>query len=768
MAALGTTCALLPSATVAAPPERAFELVTPADEGTYNPRPVGSRGDGSALYWGSGQGQGIGDPADDDASAVDVYIARRGTTAWESTWLTPDPTPNSATQFFPGTEVDGLIYRTTWDAAPNDQNAGDILFNPVYDLYRSDDGSTMELLSAAPGGASGPLGIGALSAMALTPDLDAVAFESPDPLVPEDGDNDVDVYLRKGTQLILVSRNTDGTPANGVGGASLVPLPPNAAVAASGFPASQGMSPLSTSGDVVVFSTAGALDPADQDSIADLYMWRNGQVELISDSTLPAADCSTTSDDLVFDPMNGFVPAPECRARFAGMAGDGSRIYFSTAEQLTADDTDDATDIYEYRPDGTPALRLATGDGDAAVRPVAVSRSGDLFFRSADQLGVDPPGGGADVVYRWRGGEIRTVSALSPADPKEDQFFNGGGYNLNDGIEPGSLDNTQPLYRAARASFDGDALLFATRRQIDPGDTDNQVDIYLWRAGQGITWISAGGNGPYPAQIGGPLEANNSGFGGRVINADATRVFFTSADALAPGAADNGRPKVYVWEDGELALLSPKGNARPAMYIDNSESGDDAFFQTSQPLVSADVDGDALDIYNARVGVAFTYPPPESGPGAPVQGVGGAGAGGSQGADAPSLPSLEPAPEAAGPSQPGPAISPESPTVKLAGDPVVARRAVRLVADVSGPGSLHVVIRERRDDRRVLARTRTSVDREGGKRLRVRLTRHGKRSLTRSGAVRATVVLTFVAEDGRRARARQRVVLERTRREGHR
>jgi hypothetical protein len=84
---------------------------------------------------------------------------------------------------------------------------------------------------------------------------------------------------------------------------------------------------------------------------------------------------------------------------------------------------------------------------------------------------------------------------------------------------------------------------------------------------------------------------------------------------LTSDAADNGKVKVYQWENGATTLVSPSdaGGASPsdAIYADNSTDGSDVFFSTTDSLSCGDTDGGESDIYDARIGAtAATCPQP--------------------------------------------------------------------------------------------------------------------------------------------------------------
>src|SRR4029077_1437239 len=98
----------------------------------------------------------------------------------------------------------------------------------------------------------------------------------------------------------------------------------------------------------------------------------------------------------------------------------------------------------------------------------------------------------------------------------------------------------------------------------------------------------------------------------RGIPTDAGRVFFDTPDPLV--AQDvNGKRDVYEWENGRVFLVSSGSSGEDSVFLDNSESGNDAFFGTSSELVPGDNDG-SPDVYDARVPRPGDSPPPSAVP----------------------------------------------------------------------------------------------------------------------------------------------------------
>jgi hypothetical protein len=109
---------------------------------------------------------------------------------------------------------------------------------------------------------------------------------------------------------------------------------------------------------------------------------------------------------------------------------------------------------------------------------------------------------------------------------------------------------------------------------------------------------------------------------------DTGRVFFDSSDDLVPsdvnraedvyeyeppgvGSCTSSASTFVATEDGCVQLISPGTAAGESGFLDASESGDDVFLLTAEPLVREDTDS-SLDIYDAHVCTSATDCPPET------------------------------------------------------------------------------------------------------------------------------------------------------------
>lgn len=587
--------------TVASAADRGFELVSPPDTRGYSVQGLAAQPDGEGFYWQSSAGEQAEEPASDDGGQADVYVARRSAVkhAWEPTWLTTDPADGSlpsGRDGIPAMGSDGYLFM-----APG----GPGLFFPWSVLYKG-TGGALDPVTAVPGSAPVP-GFDIANNWGASEDLAATVFSTTADLSPLDTNGRADLYGRRGDSLELISKRTDGS----VDGNWMTPWLPQAAnipsgadvdgqlgpsdLSRNGFPASQGASPISRDGRTVIFSTPSSLDPADTDNVDDLYRWRNGATQLISDDERTTAGCPTVA---------GSTTDCDKAVSYVGMSRDASIVYLRTSDALVDGDTDGGSDLYQYDADAPTGqrLKLATGLGTEPVYAVTVTPNGYLFFVSRDRLGGDPPPGTGPVLYRWDGSGIRTVAAITDADILYFSALTGIAADV-------------PTKRTVRATADGTALVFRTTAALDPADTDGAADLYLWRAGAGVRWIS--GPGSAPVQLGINDDGPQGGSftpqigGGRVISDDGSKVFFTSSDALTPDAGANGRAKLYEWSaDGGISLVSPAGvDARAVTYVDNDASGDNVFFMTGDSLVGGDQDGGAFDVYVARTGGGFPEAP---------------------------------------------------------------------------------------------------------------------------------------------------------------
>ena len=254
-----------------------------------------------------------------------------------------------------------------------------------------------------------------------------------------------------------------------------------------------------------------------------------------------------------------------------------------------------------------------------------------------------PPPGATCNLYRWHEGTITFIAALSNEDSGDWGSLKGSGrQGANVEPRPDLADLT------ARVSPDGEYLAFMSLMPLTGYDNNDanhtgegvrDQEVYLYHASTGLlTCVSCNPNGPSTGVLDTPLAGEGIGLvvdrredwlgeylagsipgwtplgiDGAVHQprylSDSGRLFFDSPEELVPQAT-NGKEDVYEYEpdrvgscteaQGCVSLISSGGAKQESAFVEASESGDDAFFVTAQPLVAADHDTN-YDLYDARV-----------------------------------------------------------------------------------------------------------------------------------------------------------------------
>lgn len=377
----------------------------------------------------------------------------------------------------------------------------------------------------------------------------------------------------------------------------------------------------------------------DTNAVQDVYQVRNGEVLWVSDpSAVPTGD----------------RPSPQTPVNrvFEAASADGAKVFFSTTEQMTADDTDTARDLYVYDSEQPADARIsrvsladsscltcndnaseAGGQGNSQAKLVTVSDDGSrVFFITGDVLSADDTDAqqsiyahavedgattfvapaGAGVTSATTGTDAGTSASGSLAATQSTSMTSIGGSFSN---RPLAIS---PDGRVAAFSLATDVTLPAGR---GGPDLDSARDLFVWRDGDGLRRVRQGlaadANTATVPSLGcydlvtTPLRAAC-----RAVTDDGSALFFETTEALAPGDGDGAQLDVYAVDtaDGAIELISPPGDGpTPSRYVDSSASGQDVFLLTAETLdPSRDGDLGRIDLYTARTGGVFPplAPPP--------------------------------------------------------------------------------------------------------------------------------------------------------------
>lgn len=334
---------------------------------------------------------------------------------------------------------------------------------------------------------------------------------------------------------------------------------------------------------------------------------------------------------------------------FAGVSGDGERIFYVEGGDLYAFDT--ATE---------EAIAFSSVGNAKAVNVASDGTRAYFVTTSAIPGGGQNPNGafakaGQQNLYLSEEGDLTFVGTVTARDV-EGEAING--VQL-DGLGLWTEAINQPVRDPSRVNPDGTVLLFQSRATLDGYDSGDFPQIYRYDdLADRLDCISCIPTG-VPADGGASLQTPTilqplrtdapSSLFGFVANLrpDGKRAFFESEEALVSTDA-NGVKDVYEWEEqgigscqragGCVYLISSGRSAQDSYLFGHSDSGDDVFFTTNDVLTGFDL-GATTSVYDARVGGGFseaseeicvaegcrTEPPPP--PGVIAPGKAGPGAG---------------------------------------------------------------------------------------------------------------------------------------------
>ncbi len=608
---------------------RAYEQATPVDkhganvQGTINF--VQASAAGNRITFADAAGL----PTTGGSSTPPVYLASRGADAWSSNGLLPLTEPGKRAELF-GWDDEISAAASKWSSASG----------PGISLFNTSSGTSQLVVDGS---------VQSLAAFAA--DTSHFTFESESILAPGAVSGTANLYDFDHGALTHAGRipAAPATTCDDAGAPACVPAPEgsfagpfawNQADTAHGNLAgtiqNYTQNTISDDGSKVFFTAAGS---------GQLYM-REGSTRTVQISASQAA----TPDP------NGAKPAA-----FLDATADGSKVFFLSCEKLTDDSTAVSTaaagcteaergqDLYSYDTVSGDLTDLTVDSNTADPQRAGVfgflgaSEDGSHVYFVAN--GVLAPGASAgDCVF---GGALfggtgscnlylahaGITTFIARLDAFTDDFSNWTPYF---GIQ-------QQLPKESRVAAGG-TLLFASTRSLTGYDntlpsasgqcganaSNRCLEIYRYSpVGDALNCISCNPTNAVPT---GSAKLQNRPFiveGAprtalltRNLTPDGSRAFFDSPDPLVP-ADTNGVVDPYEWEaagtgscrstevNGGCLYLLSSGTSPSASYLaDIGASGNDAFFFTGQPLVSADED-QLTDVYDARVGGGLVSQHPE-------------------------------------------------------------------------------------------------------------------------------------------------------------
>ncbi|MCA1844643.1 MAG: hypothetical protein LC792_15915, partial [Actinobacteria bacterium] len=387
---------------------------------------------------------------------------------------------------------------------------------------------------------------------AISGDGKVVAYASAAPdLVTDDSNGLTDVFVsdRAKSETTRVSLGLAGAQPDGPSAVDSAPA-------------------LSGDGQIVAFSSqATNLVADDTNSVGDVFVYDRAKKETTRVSVGPGGAQATGGDS--------WAPS---------VSGDGRYVAFaSDANNLVADDTNNATDVFRYDRQAKTTTRISVGangtPGDEISYSPSISGDGSVvaFLSAAHNLAVGDTNDVTDVF-------LRDLAAGTTVEVK------------TPGGTPGNGESSAPSLSA-----DGRSVAFASAASnLAPDDTNNAADIFVFdRAAGTIERVNVGPGGAAASR---DSETPSISGDGRFV------AFSSEAPNLVP-TDTNRRTDVFVRDRtlGQTTRVSlgpvPGGQCaatqgdRPSLRPSISINGGVVAFQsTATNLVSLDTNA-APDIF---------------------------------------------------------------------------------------------------------------------------------------------------------------------------
>jgi hypothetical protein len=500
---------------------------------------------------------------DDPPNSGDLYVATRTPTGWTSKYIGLPATEVKDWGGPPGTELTPGNFMKNVQADPTlskillwrlgnweDSFSGtEPTFSNAPYLFGA-DGTFLDRfptnLAEIPDGEDF---IAPTSELMASPDLTHFLFTSDIPFLPGAGPDDIyDNDVEAGT-LEIVSKDPTGADFKG-------------------FPLKT-----STDGSHILMSTA-TLPICNQ----------HGQ----TCPPIPPAKIYMRVDGHTYDVTDGH------NGNFAGMTDDGRMVYFTSDENVTADDTDTSTDLFRWTEEDDAVVRVSTGTEGTG--------NGD----DCGAVGSWTPKCGVKLIATYEiqcnGKPARACNSAQAVGGKPRPTFYNGVFGSQIGQYGGHPENENQLARES-----GDFFFYSPEKLDGAGNgAEGLQNLYVFRDGQ-PQFVAAFDPEP-TCTLAGSLSGSVFCAAGPIarmqVSKDGRYAAFTSSGRVT-GADNQGIEVMYrydaVADDLICVSCSPNG-AAPTTGVFGSYNGrfltDDGrtFFSTVDPIGPVDTNK-GLDVY---------------------------------------------------------------------------------------------------------------------------------------------------------------------------
>jgi hypothetical protein len=297
------------------------------------------------------------------------------------------------------------------------------------------------------------------------------------------------------------------------------------------------------------------------------------------------------------------------KVNYIGMTSDGTKVFFTSKEQLTAEDTDNSLDLYMWS-QATDSLKLLsaspTGGNGSSCESDWAPTCGIEVVHGEDE---------SDNSYAYGNGDVYFFSPELLAGPNHGSPGQRNLYVFRNGA-PQYVTTLEDQSRLSisriQVSPDDSHAAFITKSRIGAYENNNFAEMYSYEPPTGkLVCVSCLPSGEVPSSN---VEGSLDG----IFMSNDGRTFFYTADALVPRDTDKIHD-VYEYTEGQAQLITTgtaaqdrtqKANPRAGGLAGISADGVNVYFVTYETLVPEDENGDFQKYYDARVDGGFPYTPP--------------------------------------------------------------------------------------------------------------------------------------------------------------
>ena len=632
------------------PDGRGYELVSPAAKGGGDVMP--SAGRTRAAVSGDAVNFASLTPFSDAAGSgvateyLSARTAQAGTSGWSTHAILPQLAPLSLGGAFRGKDAlyqgefsDDLSKGVLHSFTPltNDSDVAAVSNLYVRTNVLDPGSGSYTLLSACPACAGTPLtdqfGFYQLAVASATPDLGHIIFEATRQLTPDaPPDNFFCLFVGLGCTPNLYEWDHGTLRFAGV-------LPngnpaPMSTAGAGALRRVYTVNTISSDGSKVFFTVP--TDPSGSEG--DLYV-------RVDHNTTAQINASERTDCADHDPCAGAPepdPAGPLPANFMTASADGSKVFFTSSEELT---DDPGGNLYVYDttlPPGDPHNLSRVFVDDQPVDPGALTAgvlgaSSDghyMYFMVGSALLAGQPAlpAAAPVgIYLWHDGTIAFVGSINSESAGDNVINSQWVVNVGSRV---TADGRSVLF----SSKSGAGLTGYDHSDACPGAVTTQGapcnELYLYRADTASLSCVSCNPTDAPATAAATFGVRTASGGAassshlnHPVTEDGSHVFFETGERLESQDVNGKHTDVYEWTalgaagceassasfaahaNGCLDLITTGTSADDSHFLDASPSGDDLFVTTNQRMVGWDSDNN-YDLYDVRVGGGFPDPAP--------------------------------------------------------------------------------------------------------------------------------------------------------------